>query len=133
MYFIGLLKEFVRQGYPCLFRSLTGLYCPGCGGTRAAKFLLHGDICKSLWYHPLVGYMVLTAAAEFGAWGLRRWRAGSMVSRQKSSWQGKENQTGPARFLGHYEIEVYVGIGITLVNWAVKNWVLLVMGVRMIP
>lgn len=133
MYFIGLLKEFVRQGYPCLFRSLTGLYCPGCGGTRAAKFLFCGDIGKSLWYHPLVGYMVLAAAAELGGWGWRRWKDWSMDRRQENGWQGKENRTGPARLLGHYEIEVYVGIGIAVVNWVVKNWVLLAMGVKMIP
>ncbi len=31
-------------GPPCVFHSLTGLYCPGCGGTRAAILLLRGDI-----------------------------------------------------------------------------------------
>ena len=33
-----------------------GVYCPGCGGTRAVICLLHGDILRSLLYHPFVLY-----------------------------------------------------------------------------
>lgn len=33
---------------PCGFHALTGLYCPGCGNTRALAALLHGDIAGSL-------------------------------------------------------------------------------------
>ena len=32
----------------CMFHKLTGLYCPGCGGTRALSSLLHGDLKTSL-------------------------------------------------------------------------------------
>lgn len=32
----------------CSFRRLTGLYCPGCGMTRALASLLHGDVRQSL-------------------------------------------------------------------------------------
>ena len=32
----------------CMFHQLTGLYCPGCGATRALSALLHGDIRASL-------------------------------------------------------------------------------------
>lgn len=41
---------------PCAFHTFTGLYCPGCGGTRAVTFLLHGDSIRSLIYHPFVIY-----------------------------------------------------------------------------
>lgn len=37
---------------PCLLHSLTGLYCPGCGGTRACRLLLSGHIFQSFLYHP---------------------------------------------------------------------------------
>lgn len=37
---------------PCVFHSLTGLYCPGCGGTRACRLLLSGHIFQSFLYHP---------------------------------------------------------------------------------
>ena len=32
----------------CMFYQWTGLYCPGCGATRALSALLHGDILASL-------------------------------------------------------------------------------------
>ena len=33
---------------PCIFHKLTGLYCPGCGGTRAVYWLLKGNVAYSL-------------------------------------------------------------------------------------
>lgn len=44
---------------PCVVDSLLGVYCPGCGGTRAMYALLHGQLLQSLWYHPLVLYTVV--------------------------------------------------------------------------
>ncbi len=41
---------------PCMFRVVTGLYCPGCGGTRAVTMLLAGKVRASFWYHPVVPY-----------------------------------------------------------------------------
>jgi hypothetical protein len=32
---------------PCPFHWLTGLYCPGCGATRALHALLHGNFQKA--------------------------------------------------------------------------------------
>ena len=32
----------------CMFHQLTGLYCPGCGATRALSAMLHGDLRSSL-------------------------------------------------------------------------------------
>lgn len=37
---------------PCPYLTLTGLACPGCGLTRAAHFLLHGDIARAFAYNP---------------------------------------------------------------------------------
>ncbi|MGE6331687.1 DUF2752 domain-containing protein [Stenotrophomonas sp. NPDC077659] len=39
---------------PCAFRALTGLYCVGCGGTRCAHALLHGDVTTALAMNPLL-------------------------------------------------------------------------------
>ena len=52
---------------PCLFRLLTGFYCPGCGGTRALWALLSGHPLLSFLYHPLVPYSALTAVWLHGA------------------------------------------------------------------
>ena len=38
----------------CWFHEWTGLYCPGCGGTRALRALAHGQVADSLRLHPLV-------------------------------------------------------------------------------
>ena len=41
--------------YPlCLFHSVTGLHCAGCGGLRAAHALLHGNVTESFAYNPLL-------------------------------------------------------------------------------
>lgn len=40
----------------CIFWERFGVYCPGCGGTRAVQAFLHGHFLQSLWYHPLVMY-----------------------------------------------------------------------------
>lgn len=43
----------------CGFRQLTGLYCPGCGGTRAILALARGRVLSSFYYHPLPLYFVI--------------------------------------------------------------------------
>lgn len=48
---------------PCILYTLTGVYCPGCGGTRSVLHLLTGHPLKCLIYHPLVFY-----AAVVGGW-----------------------------------------------------------------
>lgn len=47
-------------GLPCPIRTLTGLDCPGCGATRMASALLHGDIGAALHFNApiLVGGLV---------------------------------------------------------------------------
>ena len=50
-------KTFFNFQLPCVFRMLTGYYCPGCGGTRAVKLFLKGKIIKSFIYHPVIPYL----------------------------------------------------------------------------
>lgn len=38
----------------CPLYAFTGIFCPGCGGTRATIALLHGDILLSLRCNPSV-------------------------------------------------------------------------------
>lgn len=49
---VGLLYRFdpnvASSPFPgCLFRALTGLYCPGCGMTRMLHALVHGDLSRA--------------------------------------------------------------------------------------
>lgn len=40
----------------CYLYRLTGYYCPGCGGTRAIRALLRGNVPAAIWLHPFVAY-----------------------------------------------------------------------------
>lgn len=54
----GLLPSDMAAGWmmPCMFHAVTGLYCPGCGGTRSVAALLRGQIGAAFLYHPIVPY-----------------------------------------------------------------------------
>ena len=51
----------------CLFHSLTGLPCPGCGLTRAFSSLLHGQAQAAFAYHPFV-FLLLPLFAMMAAY-----------------------------------------------------------------
>lgn len=71
MVWIGIITIFFAYNYfdlqlmdyvgVCSFKSITGLLCPGCGGTRAVHFLLKGNMAKSLAHHilPLLLFLYL--------------------------------------------------------------------------
>ncbi len=112
---MSVWESFIRQGHPCLFRLLTGYYCPGCGGTRAVWHLLHGRILTSIRCHPLVFYIVLMTAVE---------AAGYLIAKR----------TGNERFhLKRYGAVIAVGAALVMVNWVLKNYMLAVCGIDLMP
>ena len=96
---------------PCMFRLFTGLYCPGCYGTRALRMLLHGRGIISFIYHPALPYMA------FQAWGYGLSFAVSRISRGKLPWI----KPRPWHF--------YLLIALIIVNWIVKNILLAGFGI----
>lgn len=49
-------------GIPCLFHTITGLRCPGCGISRALSVLAVGRIDQFLRYNPLAPLIALYIA-----------------------------------------------------------------------
>lgn len=92
---------------PCMFHAMTGLYCPGCGGTRAVKALLRGKIWLSFCYHPLVPYLALVGVIFLVSYVLY------LI-------------TGKERFRLYLENPwIYVGLGLIIVNFLIKNSMLI--------
>ncbi len=61
----------------CLVKLTTGLDCPGCGGTRAAWYLLHGDLPAAARHHlvfvfavPFLLYLYVAWAGKAIGWKL---------------------------------------------------------------
>lgn len=114
-HFLKGLRHLFGQGFPCLFQLLTGLYCPGCGGTRALRLLFKGEFALSFQYHPLVLY---------GAAAVVLWSISYLLSRALKN---------PRLYLGH-ENEIVAGaVALVLLNWIFKNYMLVFRGVDLLP
>ncbi|MDE7122131.1 MAG: DUF2752 domain-containing protein, partial [Oscillospiraceae bacterium] len=48
------IVQIYKFGIPCRFWQFTGIYCPGCGGTRAFLALLDGNLRLSVHENPAV-------------------------------------------------------------------------------
>lgn len=69
--YLCLLRK-ILQPVPCFFSFVIGIYCPGCGGTRAFIAMLHGHFLKALWYHPLIPYLTVIYCGFMLTQGLSR-------------------------------------------------------------
>lgn len=92
---------------PCSFHSVTGFYCPGCGGTRAVHALLHGRILESLRYHPFVLYFAVGYVVYMLSHLL------DIMSK------------GRVKGLSFCPYYWYVAVGLLLGQWVLKNCFLL--------
>ena len=87
---------------PCPFHAATGLYCPGCGSTRALHALAHGDLgaalrCNALMTVTLPLLLVL-ATGEF------------LLPSVGGGW----SSAVPARW-------VWTFFGVTVAFWVARN------------
>lgn len=75
--------------YPvCPLLRLTGVYCPGCGGLRAAHAIAHGDFVAALGLNVLAVAVFLGFAVFLGVWFSRaaRGRRTSITIRPVHWW-----------------------------------------------
>jgi TM2 domain-containing membrane protein YozV len=65
-----------EQGFtpPCLFLTLTGFYCPGCGTLRGLHQLLNGNILAAFWLNPLIFLSIPFIVCAFLIMGSRSYR-----------------------------------------------------------
>ena len=93
---------------PCIFRQVTGYYCPGCGGTRAVYALFSGHLIKSFYYQPFVLYAVVVGGCFLLSQTVERLSKGKLA-------------------IGMRYRDCYLWIALTLIaiNFLVKNMALL--------
>ena len=89
--------------FSCRIHRITGLYCPGCGGTRAFDALMHGHLIRSFCYHPGVCCGAIAAGWFMVSWYIQR-------------LTGNRCQIG-MRFRTVY---VYIWLAIVMIQWIVK-------------
>jgi hypothetical protein len=70
---------------PCPWRTVTGLWCPACGLTRATHHLLRGDVATALRYNALVVPVLAAIALSWLAWLRATVTTGSLRSRPVST------------------------------------------------
>lgn len=104
--FYTLGEAWVERFPECELRALTGLYCPGCGGTHAAMLLLRGHVIQSFLAHPIVPY----------AFFIYLFFMLNMFLQLHVNEKIKVMNLLPF---------IYIGIGIILIQWIVNNVILL--------
>ncbi len=94
--------DWIAQGAPCTIYRLTGWYCPGCGGTRALKALLHGHLIASILYHPAVLYLAAWTILFFIWQSIHYLSRGRIRGFRYQNWQ---LWVAAALFLFHFLIK----------------------------
>ena len=108
---IGILHKMP----PCAFNKVTGLYCPGCGGTRATIALFRGQIIRSFRFHPFVLY-----GSVVGGW--------FMISQTIQRISKDRIKIGM-----HFSpVYLWIALAIVLINWLVKNAFILIGGIDLL-
>ena len=90
--------------FNCWIYEKFGIYCPGCGCTRAVISLFQGHIIKSIYYNPTVLYAVIV---------LIIYLVGNTIA--------KVLKREPKYILKYTPVLIYIGIFILIGTCIVKN------------
>ena len=102
-WFAGGGYERFEKIFQCDIRRISGLPCPGCGGTRAFYYLFTGDLLRSFLFHPAVLYGVFAYFHFMGLYLYRKYKAKTGVSKEI-----------PVQYY------VYGALAVILLQWFVK-------------
>lgn len=106
-----ILYIFIGQPpiFNCIIHENFGIFCPGCGCTRALISLFQGNIIKSLYYNPTILYSFIILSIY-------------IFSNTVSKIFKKEN----SRFVLKYNpIYLYIGIFLLFGTCIIKNVLIL--------
>jgi hypothetical protein len=71
---------------PCLFHTLTGWHCPGCGTARCLHSLLHGHVGQAVAYNLLTVIALPFLLAWAGQWVVAAVRGKPRPARHSRAW-----------------------------------------------
>jgi len=97
----------------CSLRTLTGIPCMGCGGTRAMKALAGGEFTAAVQFNPLV----VLGVFAIGFWFV--WTAATMkMARYQRDWTNKAvDRTNP---------KTAIRWGMVIAVLILLNWIYLI-------
>ena len=128
----GLFTPTDDLAFPCFFRSATGLYCPGCGGTHAVISLVEGHLTDSFLAHPIILYVTACALVDIAAntVSLIRSKLSTRSCDKDEHIQAGQpkhhHEASASPYVLHFRmIYLYVGIAILFIQWIIKNILLL--------
>lgn len=101
-FYIIYLDKFIKIPECAVYKTF-GIYCPGCGATRAVYSLYHGKILKSIYYNSIILYLVVI---DF--WYL--------ITEGIAKILKKENKF----FIKNIKIYLYLALIILAINWGIK-------------
>lgn len=114
--FIIISKHFMgNEEYTCSFYALTHMYCPACGGTRALYSLAHFNIISSVRYNVTVPFGVFV----YVYYNVRGFIA---AIKENTEYFAKQKYT-----------LCIVLVAVLVLNFMIKNTLLLVWGIDIMP
>ena len=108
LYFFGDISIF-----SCAIYDHFGIYCPGCGCTRAFLELIHLNIFKSIYYNPAVFYALAMSLLFIITQTIDR------IFKFKK------------HIMPYTNAYLYIGIVILFLNWIVRNILLLGFNIKL--
>ena len=125
---IYLIPSYIAAGMPCLFHEVTGLYCPGCGGTRSVHCFLQGHFLLSVIYHPLVMYCAILGFYLV----LRHVLHGiTAVLQKKKTTKPPSSKGKNISYLKDWML--WAMLGIVIANFLIKNIALIFFHIDLLP